>query len=337
MVPKSMCSKKLDFYLEMPIPGTPLAYGSTPSVIFGCLQPPNRVVAFNAHKPDKKKKKLYKDSMALAAMLQKFQKEKDAMRKNDNKPNPSAITVVPVPSKPNPAPVSNDLSDLTLGNDPVLALFGGGTERELLQEAECALEMFGDFDLDKLLDSASNESPAASDQGENGNMVQLSNPAPVQTPKQVPLLPEGLPVQLEKRIEDLRTAAKMFDEEGRKKFFTQEMNNILLDIELQLQEVGKVNRNGVYGYIEAFVPCTKDTLVKRLKKLHLHIQKRDIESFEHPRYLRYSHALLLGFLYLCVIFLMTRMAKKHPVISSREIKEDLQLPVSPCNHQKIPS
>ncbi|XP_069593174.1 ubinuclein-2 isoform X2 [Ranitomeya imitator] len=230
------------------------------------------VVAFNAHKPDKKKKKLYKDSMALAAMLQKFQKEKDAMRKNDNKPNPSAITVVPVPSKPNPAPVSNDLSDLTLGNDPVLALFGGGTERELLQEAECALEMFGDFDLDKLLDSASNESPAASDQGENGNMVQLSNPAPVQTPKQVPLLPEGLPVQLEKRIEDLRTAAKMFDEEGRKKFFTQEMNNILLDIELQLQEVGKVNRNGVYGYIEAFVPCTKDTLVKRLKKLHLHIQ-----------------------------------------------------------------
>ncbi|XP_073429086.1 ubinuclein-2 isoform X2 [Dendrobates tinctorius] len=204
------------------------------------------VVAFNAHKPDKKKK-LYKDSMALAAMLQKFQKEKDAMRKNDNNPNPSTVTVVSVPPKPNAAPVSNDLSDLTLGNDPVLALFGGGTERELLQEAECALEMFGDFDLDKLLDSASNESPAASDQ-------------------------EGLPVQLEKRIEDLRAAAKMFDEEGRKKFFTQEMNNILLDIELQLQEVGKVNRNRVYCYIEAFVPCTKDTLVKRLKKLHLHIQ-----------------------------------------------------------------
>ncbi|XP_073500273.1 ubinuclein-2 isoform X2 [Phyllobates terribilis] len=230
------------------------------------------VVAFNAHKPDKKKKKLYKDSMTLAAMLQKFQKEKDAIRKNDNKPNPSTVTVVSVPSKPNAAPVSNDLSELTLGNDPVLALFGGGSERELLQEAECALEMFGDFDLDKLLDSASNESPAASDQGENGNMVQLSNPAQVQTPKQVPPLPEGLPVQLEKRIEDLRAAAKMFDEEGRKKFFTQEMNNILLDIEVQLQELGKVNRNGVYGYIEAFVPCTKDTLVKRLKKLHLHIQ-----------------------------------------------------------------
>ncbi|KAM4022613.1 ubinuclein-2 isoform 2-T2 [Anomaloglossus baeobatrachus] len=230
------------------------------------------VVAFNAHKPDKKKKKLYKDSMALAAMLQKFQKEKDAMRKNDNKPNPSTLTVVPVPTKPNVAPVSNDLADLTLGNDPVLALFGGSSERELLQEAECALEMFGDFDLDKLLDSASNESPAASDPGENGNMVQPSNSALVPTTKQVPPLPEGLPLQLEKRIEDLRAAAKMFDEEGRKKFFTQEINNILLDIELQLQDLCPVNRNGVYGYIEAFVPCTKDTLVKRLKKLHLHIQ-----------------------------------------------------------------
>ncbi|XP_044157295.1 ubinuclein-2 isoform X1 [Bufo gargarizans] len=230
------------------------------------------VVAFNAHKPDKKKKKLYKDSMALAAMLQKFQKEKDAMRKNENKPNPPTVTVVSAPPKANTTPISSDLSDLTLGNDPVLAIFGGGSERELLQEAECALKMLGDFDLDKLLDSASNDSPAASDQGENGNVVQSTNPAQVQTPKPIPPLPEGLPAQLEKRIEDLRAAAKMFDEEGRKKFFTQEMNNILLDIELQLQELGPATRNGVYGYIEAFVPCTKDTLVKRLKKLHLHIQ-----------------------------------------------------------------
>ncbi|XP_056379753.1 ubinuclein-2 isoform X2 [Hyla sarda] len=230
------------------------------------------VVAFNAHKPEKKKKKLYKDSMTLAAMLQKFQKEKDAMRKSEIKPNPPTVTVVSAPPKTNSAPVTNDLSDLTLGNDPVLAIFGGGSERELLQEAECALEMLGDFDFDKLLDSASNDSPAASDQGENGNIVPSTNPGQVQTPKPVPPLPEGLPAQLEKRIEDLRVAAKMFDEEGRKKFFTQEMNNILLDIELQLQEHCPANRNGVYGYIEAFVPCTKDTLVKRLKKLHLHVQ-----------------------------------------------------------------
>ncbi|XP_075038985.1 ubinuclein-2 isoform X2 [Mixophyes fleayi] len=229
------------------------------------------VVAFNAHKPDKKKKKLYKDSLSLAAMLRKFQKEKDAMRKNESRQNLPAVTVVSTP-KLNPVPIANDFSDLTLGNDPVLAIFGGGSERELLQEAECALEMLSDFDFDKLLDSASNDSPAASDPGENGSIGQSTNLSQVQIPKQVPPLPDGLPAKLEKRIEDLQVAAKMFDEEGRKKFFTQEMNNILIDIELQLLELTPSNRNEVYGYIEAFVPCTKDTLVKRLKKLHLHIQ-----------------------------------------------------------------
>ncbi|KAG8436456.1 hypothetical protein GDO86_007520 [Hymenochirus boettgeri] len=227
------------------------------------------VVAFNSHKPDKKKKKLFKDSLSLAAMLRKFQKEKDAIQKKESKQNPPTVTVVNATSKPPSAP-SNELSDLALGADPVLAIFG--SERELMQQAESALDMLSDFDFDKFLDNASNDSPAASEIGENGSTGQLANLSEVHLPKQVPPLPEGLPTQLEKRIADLRVAAKSFDEEGRKKFFTQEMNNILLDIELQLQELSPVNRNGVYGYIEAFVPCSKETLVKRLKKLHLHIQ-----------------------------------------------------------------
>ncbi|XP_075430071.1 ubinuclein-2 isoform X5 [Ascaphus truei] len=230
------------------------------------------VVAFNSHKPDKKKKKLYKDSLSLAAMLRKFQKEKDAIRKKESKQSPPAVTVVTAPPKPVSVPITNDLTDLTLGADPVLDIFGGG-EGELLQEAESALEMLGDFDFDKLLDSASNDSPVGSDPGENGSMGGLpTNISQVQIPKQVPPFPEGLPTQLEKRISDLLTAAKMFDEEGRKKFFTQEMNNILLDIELQLQELSPSNRNSVYGYLEAFVPCNRDTLVKRMKKLHFNIQ-----------------------------------------------------------------
>ncbi|XP_073448800.1 ubinuclein-2 isoform X1 [Aquarana catesbeiana] len=234
------------------------------------VQKPLGVVAFNAYKPEKKKKKLYKDSLSLAAMIRKFQREKDAMRKIEPKLNQLSQSIA------NPPPKSNDLFDITLGSDPVLAIFGGGSERELLQEAESALEMLGDIDFDKLLDSASNDSPTASDLGENGNIGQSTNQShaqiPKQIPKQIPSFPEGLPTQLEKRIDDLRVAAKMFDEEGRKKFFTQEMNTILLDIELQLQELSPSNRNGVYGYIEAFVPCTKDTLIKRLRKLHLNIQ-----------------------------------------------------------------
>ncbi|NXD16966.1 UBN2 protein, partial [Nothocercus nigrocapillus] len=233
------------------------------------------VMALNSHKSEKKKKKLYKDSLSLAAMIRKFQKEKEAMRKKDSSPKPPLTIATSTPSKVPSSSLSagNDISDLNLRiNDPVLSIFGSTNERELLQEAESALEMLGDIDFDKLLDGTSDGSPVSELSGENGNVTQATYTSQVMTPKQVPALPEGLPMLLEKRIGDLRTAAKMFDEEGRKKFFTQDMNNILLDIELQLQEINPAIRNGVYSHLEAFVPCNKDTLIKRLKKLHLNVQ-----------------------------------------------------------------
>lgn len=47
---------------------------------------------------------------------------------------------------------------------------------------------------------------------------------------------------------------------------------VCCSIELQLQEVNPALRSGVYSHLEAFVPCNKDTLIKRLKKLHLNVQ-----------------------------------------------------------------
>ncbi|KAM9324493.1 ubinuclein-2 [Gastrophryne carolinensis] len=231
------------------------------------------VVAFHAHKPDKKKKRLYKDSLSISAMIRKFQKEKKAesMQKKEPK-HLMTVTVVNQPPKQDNSTVANDFSDLTLGSDPVLSIFGGGSETELLKEAESALEMLGDIDFDKLLETASSESPTASDPEEIGYSGQSGNQSQLQLPKQELPLPQGLPTHLEKCIEDLRMAAKRFDEEGRKKVFAQEMNIILLDIEKQLQELNPSNRNRVYGYIETFIPCTKDNLVKRLKKNQLNIQ-----------------------------------------------------------------
>uniref|UniRef100_A0A670K262 Ubinuclein 2 n=1 Tax=Podarcis muralis TaxID=64176 RepID=A0A670K262_PODMU len=233
------------------------------------------VMALNSHKSEKKKKKLYKDSLSVAAMLRKFQKEKEAFKKKEANLNPTVSVTTSTPNKVSAAPATggSDVSDLNLIiTDPVLSIFSSTSERELLQEAEIAVEMLGDIDLDRLLDGTSNGSPVSEPSGENGNVTQPSHTSEVLTLKQVPALPEGLPAHLEKRIEDLRTAAKLFDEEGRKKFFTQDMNNILLDIELQLQELSPTIRNGVYSHLEAFVPCSKDTLIKRLKKLHLNVQ-----------------------------------------------------------------
>nr|XP_020643479.1 ubinuclein-2 isoform X2 [Pogona vitticeps] len=233
------------------------------------------VMALNSHKSEKKKKKLYKDSFSLAAMIRKFQKEKEGFKKKDDTVNPTVAVTSSTPNKLPVPPISggNDVSDLNLSiTDPVLSIFGTTNERELLQEAESALEMLGDIDFDRLLDGTSNGSPVSEPSGENGNVTQPPYSSEVMTLKQVPALPEGLPAHLEKRVEDLRAAAKLFDEEGRKKFFTQDMNNILLDIELQLQELSPAIRSGVYSHLEAFVPCNKDTLIKRLKKLHLNVQ-----------------------------------------------------------------
>uniref|UniRef100_A0A452UIM2 Ubinuclein 2 n=1 Tax=Ursus maritimus TaxID=29073 RepID=A0A452UIM2_URSMA len=230
------------------------------------------VVALNSHKSEKKKKR-YKDSLSLAAMIRKFQKEKDALKKEPNPKVPVNLTTSSLHKPPsNAVALGNDVTDLNLNSaDPDLPIFVGTNEHELFQEAENALEMLDDFDFDRLLDAASDGSPLSESGGENGNTTQPTYASQVM-PKVVPTLPEGLPVLLEKRIEDLRVAAKLFDEEGRKKFFTQDMNNILLDIELQLQELGPVIRSGVYSHLEAFVPCNKETLVKRLKKLHLNVQ-----------------------------------------------------------------
>uniref|UniRef100_H3AMS6 Ubinuclein 2 n=1 Tax=Latimeria chalumnae TaxID=7897 RepID=H3AMS6_LATCH len=236
-----------------------------------------RVMALNAHKSEKKKKKLYKDSLSLAAMLRKFQKEKEAMRKSDPSHKPPVQPPKPTPPPAPAAVASMDVGELTLGaTDPVLAILGTSNENELLQEAACAMEMLGDFDFDKLLDGTSNGSPLSEGGGGEENRVTgllaATPPGHFSGQKQIPALPEGLPSPLEKRIGDLRVAAKLFDEEGRKKFFTQDMNNILLDIELQLQELSSQVRGEVYSHLEAFVPCNKDMLIKRLKKLHLNIQ-----------------------------------------------------------------
>ncbi|XP_077195404.1 ubinuclein-2 isoform X2 [Paroedura picta] len=233
------------------------------------------VMALNSHKSEKKKKKLYKDTCTLSAMIQKFHKEKEAFKNKEMTQNCTTAVSNSAPNKlpAAPATAGNDISDLNLSvADPVLSIFGSTNERELLQEAESALEMLGDIDLDRLLDGTSNGSPVSEPSGENGSTTQPSHTSEVLALKQVPALPEGLPAHLEKRIEDLRVAAKLFDEEGRKKFFTQDMNNILLDIELQLQELSPNIRSGVYAHLEAFVPCNKDTLIKRLKKLHLNVQ-----------------------------------------------------------------
>ncbi|XP_053300070.1 ubinuclein-2b isoform X1 [Pleuronectes platessa] len=231
--------------------------------------------SLNVHRPEKKKrKKLMKDSIHLANMLRRFTREKEEMRKKNvtgpslPRPNAKAPTANSALLNAHPkAAGGNDCTITDLSADPSVMSLLGSTNNDILQD------MMGDLDF-AMLDSPQPSSPA---QGENGSFGtghkaggSRVSQANMMTPP--PPLPNGLPGPLTKRIEDLRSASRLFDEEGRKKFFTLDMNNILLDIELQVQEQPAEVRAVVYSHLEAFVPCNKEALLKRLKKLSLNIQ-----------------------------------------------------------------
>ncbi|XP_043956400.1 ubinuclein-2b isoform X2 [Gambusia affinis] len=241
--------------------------------------PKTGVSALNVHRPEKKKrKKLMKDSLHLANMLRRFTREKEEMRKKNlaagaaaalPRPNtkvPGATgTVVGAHPKAGSGGGGNDCNITDLTDDQAVMSLLGSANNDILQD------MMGDLDFG-LLDSPQPGSPS---QGENGafgagQKTGRALPSSVMTPP--PPLPCGLPGPLAKRIEDLRVASRQFDEEGRKKFFTLDMNNILLDIELQVQEQPAEVRSAVYSHLEAFVPCNKEALLKRLKKLSLNVQ-----------------------------------------------------------------
>eukprot|EP00062_Callorhinchus_milii_P023689 gi/632982836/ref/XP_007908352.1/ PREDICTED: ubinuclein-2 [Callorhinchus milii] len=226
------------------------------------------VVALNASKVSKKKRRNHSDSLSLAEMLRKFQKEKDSMKKQE-----VGLKPTPGPQQPDQTPKNASLSDsLMPTNDPLLSMLGTSSEHDLLRDASTAIDLLADLDIEKLLAETPSGSPIS--EPEESSSAGASSPAGslLHTPRDVAETPEGLPTPLEKRIGDLKMAAKVTEGEGKKKFFTSDINAILLDIELQVQELSLNVRTGVYAYLVSFMPCSKDALMKRLKKLHLNEQ-----------------------------------------------------------------
>ncbi|XP_061185351.1 ubinuclein-1-like isoform X1 [Saccostrea echinata] len=82
-----------------------------------------------------------------------------------------------------------------------------------------------------------------------------------------PKLPLDMPKELEETIQKLKQAAKT-SQEGKCKFFTKEVNSMLLDVETGSRRWGSCGqRSSIFSHLAAFLPCSKDTLLKRAKKL----------------------------------------------------------------------
>ncbi|KAM7038708.1 ubinuclein-1 isoform 7-T8 [Acridotheres tristis] len=211
--------------------------------------------ALNASKEKKKKK--YSGALSVKEMLKKFQKEKDAQKKKDEEQK----VVTPCPADPAAPREAEAMAD------PLLSLFGHASDSDLLQAAT-AMDSLSELDLERLLSESPEGSPCpevedGSDPGGTGLEQEF---------KQPPSLPEGLPAPLEKRIKELAQAARAAEGEGKQRFFTQDINNIILDIELQTRELSSQVRSGVYAHLAAFFPCSKDTLLKRARRLYLYEQ-----------------------------------------------------------------
>ncbi|XP_078096921.1 ubinuclein-1-like isoform X5 [Mustelus asterias] len=218
----------------------------------------------NVHKEDKKKKKKYMGALGVREMLKKFEMEKEALKKREDQKN------VPISQTMAGTPLETDNSSLNLNvSDPLLSLIGSANESDLLKVAS-TVEL--EIDLERLLNDSPPGSPLNDFDDGSDPLPVLQYSTAGQMPKQVPTLPEGLPALLEKRIKELTQAAKASEGEGKQKFFTQDVNNILLNIELQSRELNSQARSGVYAHLASFLPCSKDTLVKRAKKLHMNEQ-----------------------------------------------------------------
>ncbi|XP_033743375.1 ubinuclein-2-like isoform X2 [Pecten maximus] len=90
-------------------------------------------------------------------------------------------------------------------------------------------------------------------------------------PSQIPKLPQGIPQQLADTIEKLKEAAK-HSQDGKCKFFSNDVNSMLLKVELHCRQLPCGHRTTIYAHLASFLPCGKETLQKRAKKLRINQQ-----------------------------------------------------------------
>ncbi|XP_031719164.1 ubinuclein-1-like [Anarrhichthys ocellatus] len=249
----------------------------------------------------KKKKRQAAGTLSVTSMLKKFQREKEKERQKKEKANQKSAAImaaITIPLCPADAGGGGG-SGLT---DPLLSLIGSTNDHALIQAAN-AVDF--DIDLDSLLDVTEQTSspnmapqpatetqlfrskaddptrPDAAPQVQPPNpetnlqlkpqseQIQPSSQSSSTSTHQCVPLPEGLPPRLEDSVRRLMAVAKTSEGESKLKFFTPEINSVLLDIEVQCREQGVQLRSKVYTHLSSFLPCSRDTLLKRVKKLFL--------------------------------------------------------------------
>nr|XP_023025050.1 ubinuclein-1-like [Leptinotarsa decemlineata] len=119
------------------------------------------------------------------------------------------------------------------------------------------------------------------------NVLEISQPQPMETESSQELnkiekreaakLPENLPADIMEIVEKIRNAAINYKGEGKKAFYTDEVNLLLLSLERKCKVLGKSSRLRVYEHLSSYVVCRKETLIKRAKNLVLEDEEKRLK------------------------------------------------------------
>ncbi|KAJ8952629.1 hypothetical protein NQ314_007488 [Rhamnusium bicolor] len=90
-------------------------------------------------------------------------------------------------------------------------------------------------------------------------------------------LPENLPADILDVINKIKQAALDYKGEGKKKFFTDEVNSMLLNLERKCKILGKSSRVRIYDHLSPFIKCGKQTLIRRAKHLVLEDEEKRLK------------------------------------------------------------
>ncbi|KAF5269776.1 hypothetical protein FQA39_LY08557 [Lamprigera yunnana] len=99
-------------------------------------------------------------------------------------------------------------------------------------------------------------------------------------PVELVQLPENLPTDIIIIIDSIKNAAAC-NTEGKVKFFTDNVNSMLLNLERKCRCLGKQSRMKVYEHLAPFVKCKKETLIKRAKNLCIVEEQKKIKALIH--------------------------------------------------------
>ncbi|XP_028312069.1 ubinuclein-1 isoform X2 [Gouania willdenowi] len=262
------------------------------------MKPQLGTISDIGHNKVKMRKKKKDKTLSVTSILKKLEREKEKDRlKTESQPAYSLMCGSTVRPFPADAAGCGGL----VSADPLLCLIGSTNDHTLIQAANTA---DFDIDLDSLLDvteenlgskslpQSTAEMKHIQSTSDDQNLMSICSETLIQTkvnsglkPEQyqtrlltdectTPLtshpwasMPEGLPPGLQKSIRKLMLAAKTSEGGSKLKFFSPNINSIMLDIELQCREQSGHLRSKVYTHLSSFLPCSRDTLLKRARKL----------------------------------------------------------------------